>query len=469
VQGILAVVADGAGSGNGGRVASELAARTFIDGYRCQNTLAGIGPAALKVLEGYNSWLHAQAQTAPSLRGAATTFTATVLRGRLATVVQLGDSRAWYLRSGALTPLSDDHVALQADGSQRLARALGREPSLCLDPMSQPIEAHDRLLLSTDGGHQVLLRTALIQLLGRRQASQAGAEAIVAAAIEEDGHDNATAIVVDIIETPTPDYSALTAEMDPLPVPASPLVGYVVDGFELVRQVAESTTARLFLAKDGDELAVLKCPKAEACTGGDRQRFMREVCLGERITDAYVGRSLPLAEGRQTRLYAASPFHKGETLEDRLRRGPMRIDETMSIACQVGRGVSALHRLGVAQRDVKPQNIVLLDTGEVKSIDLGIAHLPGLEDPDEPETPGTVDSWRPSFLPRPVATPCRTSIPLGHSVPDAHRSLSLRRDAAGRPSLDRPGCADHPVSRRCPGLAQRRGAAGDFPSTGRPL
>jgi serine/threonine protein phosphatase PrpC len=399
LQGIVAVVADGAGGGNGGRVASELAARTFIDGYRCQNALTGIGPAALKVLEGYNSWLHAQAQIAPSLRGAATTFTAAVLRGRLATVVHLGDSRAWHFRSGALTPLTDDHVSLQADGGQRLVRALGLEPSLRLDLKSQPIEAHDRLLLSTDGVHQALRTTALIQLLGRRQASQADAEAIVEAAIREGGHDNATAIIVDIIETPTPDYSALTAEMETLPVRAPPLVGEVVDGFELVRQIAESKTAHIFLAKDGNELAVLKFPKAEACIGRDRHRFMREVFLGQRINNVYVGRSLPLAEGRQSRLYVASPFYKGETLEDRLRRGPMRIDETISIACQVGRGLSALHRLGVAHRDVKPQNIMLLDTGEVKIIDIGVARLPGFEDDlDEPETPGTADFMAPELF-----------------------------------------------------------------------
>jgi len=76
----------------------------------------------------------------------------------------------------------------------------------------------------------------------------------------------------------------------------------------------------------------------------------------------------------------------------------MRIDETISIACRVGRGLSALHRLGVAHRDVKPQNIMLLDTGEVKIIDLGIARLPGFEEPDEPETPGTADFMAPELF-----------------------------------------------------------------------
>lgn len=398
LQGIVAVVADGAGGGNGGRVASELAARSFIDGYRCQSTLAGIGPASLKALEGYNAWLHAQAQCAPSLRGAATTFTAAVLRGRVATVVHLGDSRAWHFRSGSLSPLTDDHVALQPDGSQRLVRALGLEPSLRVDLKSQPIEAHDRLLLSTDGVHQMLTMSTLIRLLGRRQAPQTDAEAIVAAAIDAGGHDNATAMVVDILETPPPDYSAITAEMEALPVLPLPLVGDVVDGFELVRPIAESRTARLFLARDGDALAVLKFPKAEACTGDDRHRFMREVFLGQRITNMYVGRSLSLAPGRQSRLYVASAFYKGETLEDRLQRGPMRIDETISIGLQVGRGLSALHHLGVAHRDVKPQNIMLLDTGQVKIIDLGTARLPGLDDLDEPETPGTVDFMAPELF-----------------------------------------------------------------------
>jgi serine/threonine protein phosphatase PrpC len=397
LQGVVAAIADGSGGGAGGRIAAELAVRTFLDGYRSQSELAGIGAAAMTTLEPFNLWLHAQAQTAPSLRGAATTFTAAVLRGRNATILHVGDSRAWRLRSDALALLTDDHVALQVDGGQRLLRALGLEPSLRLDVHAQVIEAHDRILLSTDGVHAVLSSSALTRLLGRRQAAQADAEALVAAALEAGGHDNATAIVIDVIEVPAADYSLIVAQMGALPVAPDPRVGDTVDGFELIRVIAESEIARLFLAKDGRDLVVLKFPKFERGTDDDRRRFMREVFLGQRIAHPCVGASLALADGRQSRLYVAMPHYLGETLEARLRRRPMDVEEAICVACKVGRGLAALHRAGVAHRDLKPQNVMLLEDGGVKIIDLGVARLPGLEDLDETETPGTADFMAPEL------------------------------------------------------------------------
>jgi serine/threonine protein phosphatase PrpC len=400
LQGVLAAVADGAGGGEGGRTASELAVRGFIDAYRSQSELVGVGAAAAAALEGYNRWLHAQAQIAPSLRGAAATFTAAVLRGRLATIVHVGDSRAWHFRLGHLALLTDDHAALTADGGQRLLRALGLEPNLRLDVKTQAIEAHDRLLLTTDGVHGALSWPALTELLGRRQDPQADAEAIVSAAVAA-GHDNATAVVIDILQTPAPDYSAITAAMAPLPMLAAPSVGETIDGFRLVRLIAENPTTRLFLAKDGAELVALKFPRAEAFSSGDRERFVRELFIGQRIAHPNIGAALQLAEGRQSRLYLAMPFHAGETLEDRLRRGPLPIGDVIAIGAKVGRGLSALHRAGIAHRDIKPQNILLLDDGEVKIIDLGVARLAQADDLDaleEAETPGTVDFMAPELF-----------------------------------------------------------------------
>ena len=125
---------------------------------------------------------------------------------------------------------------------------------------------------------------------------------------------------------------------------------------------------------------------------------MREVFLGQHIAHPNVGASLLLPQGRQSRLYVAMPYYKGETLEDRLRRGPMKVDEAIAIAIKAARGVAALHRAGVTHRDVKPQNIMLLDNGDVKLIDLGIARLPRIEEADEAATPGTIDYMAPELF-----------------------------------------------------------------------
>ncbi len=397
LQGVLAAVADGAG-GAGGRVAAELAVRTFLDGTRSCNALRGIAPAAMSSLDAFNRWLHAQGHASPALRGIASTFTAAVVRGRCATVLHVGDSRAWHLRGDVLTLLTDDHVALQADGSQRLQRALGLEPALRLDSATQAIEAHDRLLLSTDGMHGTLPRAVIARMLGRRHSAQADAEALVYAALAAGGHDNATVIVIDIVEVPAADHGLITAQMAALPVMPLPVAGDVIDGFSLVRVLAETPAARLFVAEDGPSLVVLKFPRDQTATSDDRHRFMREVFIAQRIMHTHLGTALGVADGRQSRLYLAMPFLDGETVHARLQRRPMTVAQSVSTACMVGRGLAALHRLGVVHRDITPRNIMLLADDSVKIIDFGIARLLGLEDAAEVETPGTLDYMAPELF-----------------------------------------------------------------------
>ncbi len=398
VQGIVAAVADGFGNAHAGRIASELAVRAFLEGYRSQRELIGVSAAAMKSLDAYNLWLNGQSRSDPALHGAATSFTAAVLLGRTATILHVGDSRAWLLRSGNLTPLTEDHFTPQAHIGPTLLRAVGLEPALRLDIKTQRIEARDRFLLTTEGVHAVLSANTLLQFLDRRETPQADADAIVDAAIAAGSDDDATALVIEIISVPAPDYNVIAAEMEALPIRPMPNVGDTIDGFDLIRVVAKSKLARLFLANDHGEWAVLKFPNPTSANEIERTQFMREVFLGQHIAHPNVAASLLLPEGRQSQLYVAMPYYKGETLEDRLRRGPMKVDEAIAIAIKAGHGLAALHRAGVTHRDIKPQNIMLLDNGDVKLIDLGVARLPRIEDADEPATPGTLDYMAPELF-----------------------------------------------------------------------
>jgi serine/threonine protein phosphatase PrpC len=399
VQGIVAVVADGAGGAQGGRTASELAVRSFLEGYRSQRELIGVGATAMKSLDAYNLWLNGQSRSDPALAGATTTFTAAVLLGRTATILHVGDSRAWHLRAGELTLLTDDHTSAQAHAAPELLRAVGLEPSLRLDIKTRRLEAQERLLLTTKGVHAFLSASELLRLLGQRGAPQADADAIVDAAIAAGSDEDATALVIDITSVPAPDYNVIATAMETLPIRPMPEVGDTIDGFKLVRVLAQSKIGRLFLTTDNGRWAVLKFPDPASVNELERTQFMREVFLGQHIAHPNVGASLLLPEGRQSRLYVAMPYYKGETLEDRLRRdGPMKVEDAIPIAIKAAQGLAALHKAGVTHRDIKPQNIMLLDNGEVKLIDFGVAHLPHIEDGEESSTPGTLDYMAPELF-----------------------------------------------------------------------
>src|SRR5262245_3852765 len=66
---------------------------------------------------------------------------------------------------------------------------------------------------------------------------------------------------------------------------------------------------------------------------------------------------------------------EGETLADRIARGPIPIDESMPIARQIGEALEAAHEQGIIHRDLKPANIKVRSDGTVKLLDFGLAKL----------------------------------------------------------------------------------------------
>ena len=214
-HGLVAAVADGVGGAKGGRIAAELAVRSFIDGYYAAPSTIGVAACAGQAMGPYNSWLHRMGIIDPEMEGAATTFTALVLRGRRVHALHVGDSRAWRLRGGVLTRLTEDHVLPQPALRHVLYRALGVESDVRLDNRIEELALHDRLLLTSDGIHGALSDRTIAMLLDERGSPQADAEAIVEAALAAGSSDNVTAVVLDVIELPPADYDSIAAAFVP--------------------------------------------------------------------------------------------------------------------------------------------------------------------------------------------------------------------------------------------------------------
>src|SRR5690349_5709626 len=68
---------------------------------------------------------------------------------------------------------------------------------------------------------------------------------------------------------------------------------------------------------------------------------------------------------------------EGETLADRIARGPIPLDEALPIAKQIAEALEAAHEQGIIHRDLKPANIKVRDDGAVKVLDFGLAKLAG--------------------------------------------------------------------------------------------
>jgi serine/threonine protein phosphatase PrpC len=211
----VAALADGIGGAKGGRVAAETAVRGFLDGFCDMPEGMEVRPTAVRVLGALNRWIFSIGQRDAALTGMGCTFTALVLRGDVTHVLHVGDSRAYRMRDDRLTLLTTDHVQ-EADGHRTgvLTRALGTEAQVRFEYASVPLAPHDRYLLCSDGVHSVLSASMIAAILRERMTAGDSARALVATALRWGSLDNATALVVDIVDLAPADAAGpLNVEM----------------------------------------------------------------------------------------------------------------------------------------------------------------------------------------------------------------------------------------------------------------
>lgn len=400
--GHVAAIADGVSFGSGGRTAAELAVRCFMDGHFSSAPTLGIARNAARNVAAINSWLHTMAATDQRLKNASTTFTALVLAGRDAHILHVGDTRAYLLHDEVLTRLTVDHTIDQPERDHILLRAVGMEPTVRVDHTIHAMRAHDRLMLCSDGIYAALKPDQLRALLLRRRSPDEDAAGIVDAALEAGTQDNASCIIVDVLEVPEAGAQELLSHIAALPMVPPPAQGEEVDGFIIDRLLSNGRYSRLMLARDpqNDSTVVMKFPQANVTQQSTyQQAFVREAWVAARLHSPYIGETIELPPGRQTRLYSVMRYYEGETLEARVLRAPqVTFSEGLPIAQKLTRAVAALHRAGIIHRDIKPENILLEKNGGLRLIDLGVVRLPMLEDFPTADIPGTPSYMAPELF-----------------------------------------------------------------------
>jgi PPM family protein phosphatase len=244
----LVAVADGMGGHRGGEVASATALAAL------RQAMAS-GQPLRDAIEGANDAVLEKSGSDHQLQGMGTTLTAGTLGTDGSMLIgHVGDSRAYLLRDGELSQITNDHSLVaemvrtgqltpeQAESHPQrstITRALGIDPAVDVDVYPVDLRPGDRILLCSDGLTTMVRPGEIEEILDEEPDAERAAQRLVDAANAAGGEDNITAVVVEVIEVDEGDEDNPTGSLA-----AAPVVGEVVEDGEAEDDPTETEPRR---------------------------------------------------------------------------------------------------------------------------------------------------------------------------------------------------------------------------------
>ncbi len=213
---LVAVVCDGMGGENAGSIASTLASKIFIS-YFVERILASraknpdlkrhLNNACKKA----NDIVYSYSCFSANYTGMGTTLVAAAIMGNRAVIVNVGDSRAYFLNRKKITQITKDHSYVQTlvdkgiltpEQARRhpmknsIMRALGVDEKVECDTFLQKLSKGEKILLCTDGITNCVTDAEILKLSQESRSPEELAKKLVAQALEAGANDNVTAVVL---------------------------------------------------------------------------------------------------------------------------------------------------------------------------------------------------------------------------------------------------------------------------------
>ena len=161
------------------------------------------------------------------------------------------------------------------------------------------------------------------------------------------------------------------------------MIGRTLSHYKIVDKLGSGGMGEVYRAEDtklGREVAIKVLPEAFRQDEERLARFQREARALAALNHPNIGTLYGL-ESDDDITYLVMELVPGDTLEERLRRGPLAIDEAIGIFQQIADALEAAHAAGIVHRDLKPANIKITPEGRVKVLDFGLAKAFAVEEP----------------------------------------------------------------------------------------
>jgi len=385
-KGVGVALADGISSSDVSQLASQTAIKGFFEDYYSTPESWSVKTSVQRVLLATNSWLYAQTRNGPYRydinRGYVCTFSALVFKSTTAHLFNAGDARIYRISDRHLEQLTEDHRLWVSREKSYLSRALGMRERLEIDYQTCSAAVGDVFVLATDGVYEFVSEEFVVDTVRcYREDLDLAARTIVEKALQQGSNDNLTIQIARIEDLPEPSVHELHQQVSALPFPPPLRPRMEFDGYEILRDLHNSSRSHVYLAVDREtnQQVVLKVPSVDLRDDPAYiERFLMEEWVARRVDNAHLLRPCEQTRKRNF-LYIVTEYIEGQTLLQWMHDNPRPELETVrDILEQVARGLQALHRQEMLHQDLRPNNIMIDKHGTVKLIDFGAVRVAGV-------------------------------------------------------------------------------------------
>jgi serine/threonine protein kinase/Tfp pilus assembly protein PilF len=158
------------------------------------------------------------------------------------------------------------------------------------------------------------------------------------------------------------------------------MIGKTISHYKILQEIGAGGMGVVYKAQDTklDRLVALKfLPKQFSINEEEKQRFIHEAKAAAALDHPNICNIYEINETEEGQMFISMSYYAGETLKDKIKKGPIKLDEALDIVIQVAEGLNKAHKKDIVHRDIKSANILITDESLVKILDFGLAKLRG--------------------------------------------------------------------------------------------
>ncbi|KPJ89685.1 MAG: hypothetical protein AMJ53_15565, partial [Gammaproteobacteria bacterium SG8_11] len=171
------------------------------------------------------------------------------------------------------------------------------------------------------------------------------------------------------------------------------MIGKTISHYKILEKLGEGGMGVVYKAHDANlnrNVALKFLPSHLTKDEPTRKRFIVEAQAASSLDHPNICNIHEINKTPDEQLYICMGYYRGESLRQKIKKGPIPLNEAVNIIFQIAHGLKAAHEEKIIHRDIKPGNILITEKGEVKIVDFGLAKLAGVHLTQSTSSKGTV-------------------------------------------------------------------------------